>query len=133
MQLQERIPLGIFKNYLQLQLHDSWFSNLNVTISKRMVFVSILVLSLIYLTGGGVFVCFHGLDNALGDKHYPLVMCWNESCFKNQEATKDHFKHNHLSAPKSQRFLRFVIAMPIADSRNRSDFRDKRKQCCIAI
>ena len=39
----------------------------------------------------------------------------------------------HLSAPKSQRFLRFAIAMPIADPRNRSDFRDKRKQCCIAI
>ena len=38
-----------------------------------------------------------------------------------------------LSAPKSQRFLRFAIAMPIADPRNRSDFRDKRKQCCIAI
>ena len=38
-----------------------------------------------------------------------------------------------LSAPKSQRFLRFAIAMPIADLRNRSDFRDKRKQCCIAI
>ena len=32
-----------------------------------------------------------------------------------------------LSAPKSQRFLRFAIAMPIADPRNRSDFRDKRK------
>ena len=30
-----------------------------------------------------------------------------------------------LSAPKSQRFLRFVTAMPIADPRNRSDFRDK--------
>ena len=38
-----------------------------------------------------------------------------------------------LSAPKSQRFLRSAIAMPIADPRNRSDFRDKRKQCCIAI
>ena len=38
-----------------------------------------------------------------------------------------------LSAPKSQRFLRFAIAMPIADPRNRSDFRDKRKQCCTAI
>ena len=36
-----------------------------------------------------------------------------------------------LSAPKSQRFLRFAIAMPIADPRNRSDFRDKRKQYCI--
>ena len=34
-----------------------------------------------------------------------------------------------LSAPKSQRFLRFAIAMPIADPRNRSDFGDKRKQC----
>ena len=34
------------------------------------------------------------------------------------------------SAPKSQRFLRFAIAMPIADPRNRSDLRDKRKQCC---
>ena len=38
-----------------------------------------------------------------------------------------------LSAPKSQRFLRFAIAMPIADPRNRSDFQDKRKQYCIAI
>ena len=38
-----------------------------------------------------------------------------------------------LSAPKSQRFLQFAIAMPIADPRNRSDFRDKREQCCIAI
>ena len=38
-----------------------------------------------------------------------------------------------LSAPKSQRFLRFAIAMPIADPKNRSDFRNKRKQCCIAI
>ena len=27
----------------------------------------------------------------------------------------------------------FAIAMPIADPRNRSDFRDKREQCCIAI
>ena len=26
----------------------------------------------------------------------------------------------HLSAPKSQRFLRFAIAMPIADPRNRA-------------
>ena len=39
----------------------------------------------------------------------------------------------HLSAPKSQRFLRFAIAMPIADHRNRSDFREKRKQCGTAI
>ena len=31
------------------------------------------------------------------------------------------------SAPKLQRFLRFAIAMPIADPKNRSDFRDKRK------
>ena len=38
-----------------------------------------------------------------------------------------------LSAPKSQRFSRFSIAMPIADPRNCSDFRDKGKQCCIAI
>ena len=35
--------------------------------------------------------------------------------------------NEHLSAPKSQRFLRFAIAMPIADPRNRSDFRDKRE------
>ena len=34
-----------------------------------------------------------------------------------------------LSAPKSQRFLRFAIAMPITDPRNRGDFQDKRKQC----
>ena len=27
----------------------------------------------------------------------------------------------------------FAIAVPIADPRNRSDFRDKRQQCCIAI
>ena len=40
--------------------------------------------------------------------------------------------HN-LSAPNLQRFLRFAIVMPIANSRNRSDFRDKKKQCCIAI
>ena len=39
----------------------------------------------------------------------------------------------NLSAPKSQRFLRFAIAMPIANPRNGSDFRDKRKQCCVAI
>ena len=39
----------------------------------------------------------------------------------------------NLSAPKSQRFLRFAIAMPIADHRNRSDFPDKTKQCCVAI
>ena len=32
-----------------------------------------------------------------------------------------------LSAPKSQRFLRFAIAMPIAVPRNRRDFREKRK------
>ena len=32
----------------------------------------------------------------------------------------------NLSAPKSQRFLQFAIAMPIADPRNRSDFLDKR-------
>ena len=38
-----------------------------------------------------------------------------------------------LSAPKSQRFLRFAIAMPIADPEIASDFRDKTKQCCIAI
>ena len=39
-----------------------------------------------------------------------------------------------LSAPKSQRiFLRFAIAMAIAEPRNRSDFRNKRKQHCIAI
>ena len=38
-----------------------------------------------------------------------------------------------LSAPKSQRFLQFAIAMPIADPRNRCDFGDKTKQCCIAI
>ena len=31
-----------------------------------------------------------------------------------------------LRAPKSKRFLRFAIAVPIADPRNRSDFRDKR-------
>ena len=35
-----------------------------------------------------------------------------------------------LSAPKSQRFLRFAIAMPIADPRNRSDdFCDLRLRC----
>ena len=39
-----------------------------------------------------------------------------------------HRKAGKLSAPKSQRFLRFAIAMPIADPRNRNDFRDKRKQ-----
>ena len=39
----------------------------------------------------------------------------------------------YLSAPKSQRFLRFAIAMPIADPRNRGDLQDKRKQCCVAI
>ena len=38
-----------------------------------------------------------------------------------------------LSSPKSQRFLRFAIAMPIADPEIASDLRDKRKQCCIAI
>ena len=40
-----------------------------------------------------------------------------------------------LSALKSQRFLRFAIAMPIADPRisNRCDFGDKTKQSCIAI
>ena len=32
----------------------------------------------------------------------------------------------YLSAPKSQRFLRFAIEMPIADPRNRSDFGDRR-------
>ena len=44
-----------------------------------------------------------------------------------QEAPKKDsetpFVHNsgaRLSAPKSQRFLRFAIAMPIADSRNRA-------------
>ena len=43
------------------------------------------------------------------------------------------FLGKNLSAPKSQRFLRFAIAMPTVDPRNRSDFRDKRKQCCITI
>ena len=38
-----------------------------------------------------------------------------------------------LLAQKLQRVLRFAIAMPIADPRNRSEFRVKRKQCCIAI
>ena len=38
-----------------------------------------------------------------------------------------------LSSLKSQRFLRFAIAIPIADPRNCSDFRDKRKQCCTTI
>ena len=48
--------------------------------------------------------------------------------------TEDPFAApQNLSAPKSQRFLRFAIAIPIADPRNRSDFGDKRKQCCIAI
>ena len=37
-----------------------------------------------------------------------------------------------LSALKSQRFLRFAIAMPIADQ-IASDFRVKRKQCCLAF
>ena len=36
-------------------------------------------------------------------------------------------RNRSLSTPKSQRFLRFAIAMPIADPRNRSEFRDKRK------
>ena len=31
-----------------------------------------------------------------------------------------------LSAPKSQRFLRFAIAMPIADLKNRSDSRQEK-------
>ena len=34
-----------------------------------------------------------------------------------------------LSAPKSQRFLRFAVAMPIADPEIASDFQDKTKQC----
>ena len=36
--------------------------------------------------------------------------------------TKCFWSPQHLSTPKSQRFLRFAIAMPIADPRNRSDF-----------
>ena len=37
------------------------------------------------------------------------------------------------SAPKSQRFLRFAIVMPIVDPRNRSDFRDKRSTHYAAL
>ena len=33
-----------------------------------------------------------------------------------------------VRAPKSQRFLRLAISMPIADPRNRCDFRQKTKQ-----
>ena len=52
-----------------------------------------------------------------------VIFSWTSSC--------PYF--GGLSAPKSQRFLRFAIAMPIADPRNRSDLRNKTKQCCIAI
>ena len=45
----------------------------------------------------------------------------------------EFLRPRRLSAPKWQRSLRFAIAMPIADPRNRSDFRDKRKQCGIEI
>ena len=45
----------------------------------------------------------------------------------NDEIRRGHSSHGHrsflphfLSAPKSQRFLRFAIAMPIADPRNRA-------------
>ena len=38
----------------------------------------------------------------------------------------NHGLENYLSAPKSQRFLRFAIAMPIADPGNRSDFRENK-------
>ena len=36
--------------------------------------------------------------------------------------TRDFREALQLSAPKSQQFLRFAIAMPIADPRHRSDF-----------
>ena len=39
--------------------------------------------------------------------------------------------HLSLSAPKSQRFLRFAIAMPIADPRNRAI--SKTRQCNVAL
>ena len=37
------------------------------------------------------------------------------------------WQHEMLSAPKSQRFLRFAIAMPIADPRNRERFPRQEK------
>ena len=42
-------------------------------------------------------------------------------------------QNGSLCTPKSQWFWQFAIAMPIADSEIASDFRDKTKQCCIAI
>ena len=36
-----------------------------------------------------------------------------------------------LSAPKSQRFLRFAIPMPIADPRHRSDFGSKTSNAAL--
>ena len=57
-----------------------------------------------------------------------LKLCIDLSFFEASSLRKSLF-----SAPKLQRFLRFAIAMPIVDPKTRSDFRDTREQCCVAI
>ena len=53
-------------------------------------------------------------------------------CFINKRAQNwQKIRTTDLSAPKSQWFLPFAIAMPIAQPRNHSDFRDKRERAML--